>query len=217
MSGASRGPEVLHFPGPAGVLEGLIDWDGEGPPALVAVLCHPHPLFGGTLHNKVVHTLSRSFRAAGAAALRFNFRGVGASAGTHDGGVGETDDAHSAVALVRARWPDAALVLGGFSFGGAVAMRAAAAASPAWLVSVAPAIDRVPLDGFTAPGCPWLIVQGDADDVVSPAGVQRWVAQAPGAPTLRMLAGVGHFFHGRLHELQACLREEWPVALPRIA
>jgi alpha/beta superfamily hydrolase len=105
------------------------------------------------------------------------------------------------------------LLLAGFSFGAVVAMRAAAAAQPAWLVSIAPAVDRVPLAGFTAPGCPWLIVQGDADEVVPAVAVLEWVAQLAARPTLRVLGGVGHFFHGRLHELQDCLREEWPATL----
>jgi alpha/beta superfamily hydrolase len=203
--------------GPAGRLETLIEEaaPGDAPPRLAAVICHPHPLFGGTLHNKVVHTLARSLRAGGAATLRFNFRGVGASEGTHDGGAGETADALAAVAAARARWPGLPLALAGFSFGAAIAIRAAAAAQPQWLISVAPAVDRVSLEGFVPPSCPWLIVQGDADEVVASASVVDWAARRAPQAQLRVLGGVGHFFHGRLHELADCIRADWPITIAR--
>ena len=213
MSGAVA--HTASIAGPAGRLETLFEEPapGEAPPRLAAVVCHPHPLFGGTMNNKVVHTLARALRAGGAATLRFNFRGVGASEGVHEGSAGETADALAAVAAARERWSGLPLVLAGFSFGGAIAIRAAAAAQPRWLVCVAPAVDRVSLEGFIAPGCDWLIVQGDADDVVPPESVQRWAALQAPAAQLRMLPGVGHFFHGHLHELADCIREEWPPAL----
>jgi alpha/beta superfamily hydrolase len=182
-------------------------------PRLVAVVCHPHPLFGGTMHNKVVHTLARALRAGGAATVRFNFRGVGASEGAHDEGAGETGDALAAVRWARERWPGLDLVLAGFSFGAVVAIRAAAGADPRWLITVAPAVDRVGLGDGKLPECDWLIVQGEADDVVDPATVRSWHARWAPRAHLRMLPGVGHFFHGRLHELQDCIRAEWPPAL----
>ena len=208
---AAAAPGSSWIAGPAGRLEAVIEEPAAvaGPPGVAAVICHPHPLFGGTLQNKVVHTLARTLRAAGAATLRFNFRGAGASEGTHDGGAGETQDALAAVAWARARWPDAPLVLAGFSFGGAVAIRAAAAAAPAWLITVAPAVDRVDLERLALPRCAWLVVQGDADDIVAPEAVLHWMARWAPQARVRVLAGVGHFFHGRLHELQDCLRQEW--------
>jgi uncharacterized protein len=208
-------PATVSIAGPVGRLEAVIEEPGSGtvPPSVAAVICHPHPLFGGTLHNKVVHTLARSLRAAGAATLRFNFRGVGASEGTHDEGAGEIQDALAAVAWARVRWPDAPLVLAGFSFGGAVAIQAASAASPAWLITVAPAVDRVKLEPLDLPRCDWLVVQGDADDVVAADSVVQWMARWAPQARVRVLSGVGHFFHGRLHELQACVREEWPRTL----
>ena len=203
--------------GPAGRLETLVEEPapGEPLPRLAAVVCHPHPLFGGTLHNKVVHTLARSLRAGGAATLRFNFRGVGTSEGVHDGGTGETADVLAAMDWARQRWPGTDLVLAGFSFGAAIAIRAAAAAQPDWLISAAPAVDRVNLDGFVAPACSWLIVQGDADEVVSSASVVDWAGRCAPQANLRVLAGVGHFFHGRLHELADCIREEWPSGIAK--
>jgi uncharacterized protein len=212
---AASGPAGQVIAGPAGRLEAVIEEPtaGAGAPAIAAVICHPHPLFGGTLQNKVVHTLAKTLRAGGAATLRFNFRGVGASEGTHDNGIGETLDALAAVTWVRARWPGAQLVLAGFSFGGAVAIRAAAAVAPSWLITVAPAVDRVKLDGLASPRCDWLVVQGDADDVVAPDSVVQWMRQWAPQARVCLLPGVGHFFHGRLHEMQDCLRNEWPRGL----
>jgi alpha/beta superfamily hydrolase len=114
--------EPVAVEGPAGRLEALLDRPTALPKA-VAVLCHPHPLYEGTMHNKVVATLARTFVRLGAAAVRFNFRGVGESSGSFDEGHGEAHDALAVVAWSRARWPDAPLALGGFSFGGAVARR----------------------------------------------------------------------------------------------
>jgi alpha/beta superfamily hydrolase len=199
--------------GPAGRLEALIEEPADVPLRYAAVVCHPHPLFGGTLHNKVVHTLARSLRTGGAATLRFNFRGVGASEGRHDDGVGETADTLAAVAWARARWPSRPLLLAGFSFGAAVAIRAAAAADPLWLISVAPAVDRVSFEGLVTPRCDWLIVQGSADEIVAPESVRSWAARVAPQARVRLLPGVGHFFHGRLHELQDCIREEWPAPI----
>ena len=218
MSGGALPAAALLAPqiaGPAGPLEALIEVPLNAAPRLAAVICHPHPLYGGTMHNKVVHTVARALRGAGAGTLRFNFRGVGTSAGRHDGGVGESDDALAAVSAARERWPGLPVVLAGFSFGAAVAIAAASRAQPAWLISVAPAVDRVPLEGFVAPACPWLIVQGGADEVVAAATVRQWREFHAGAAHLLELPGVGHFFHGRLHELSNCLLAEWPAALVR--
>jgi len=216
MSG-SAGARTQLLAGPAGPLEALIDMPAGGAPVLAAVVCHPHPLYGGTLHNKVVDIVARVLRAHGAVSLRFNFRGVGGSAGVHADGVGEADDALAAVAAAREHWPQLPLVLAGFSFGAAVAIAVASRVRPDWLISVAPAVDRVPLSGFQPPACPWLIVHGEADEVVSCELVRQWLAaRAPGA-TLNLLPGVGHFFHGRLHELSDCLAAQWPVGLVRRA
>ena len=209
-------PEAVSFAGPAGRLEGLVDLP-DGAPLSIAVVCHPHPLHGGTMQNKVAYTLARALRDEGTAVLRFNFRGVGASEGAHAGAIGETDDALAAVSWLRARLPGLPLVLAGFSFGAGVAMRAASRAQASWLVTIAPAVDRVPLEGFRSPGCPWLLVIGDADEVVAPDAVVRFAATAPGQPTLQQLPGVGHFFHRQLHQLREQLLAHWPVGVPRKA
>jgi hypothetical protein len=199
--------ERTALAGPAGPLQALIEIpqiEGGGTEAVTAfaVVCHPHPLYGGTMDNKVVYTLARTLEQLGAPAIRFNFRGVGGSAGVYDEGRGETDDALAVIAHGRRRWPGAALWLAGFSFGGAVALRAAAPGKPRRLITVAPGISTVRVTDAAPPGCPWLIVQGDADEVVPPEAVRSWAEQLSPAPELRMLPGAGHFFHGRLHELR---------------
>jgi alpha/beta superfamily hydrolase len=201
---SSRPPAKLlraTLAGPAGDIEALIEAPGEASPHAFGVICHPHPLFGGTLQNKVVHTLSRSFQELGAPTIRFNFRGVGRSTGSFADGIGETEDALAIVAEGRRRWPQAAVWLAGFSFGGAVAVRAAARADAQLLVTVAPAVRLIDVSDCKVPDCPWLIVQGDADELVEPAAVLQWAAQLSPAPTVKVLPGVGHFFHGQLREL----------------
>ena len=198
--------EPVAFSGPAGVIEAVVEAP-EGPVPAFMVVCHPHPQHGGTMHNKVVTTLARSAHALGAATIRFNYRGVGASAGDYDEGRGEVDDALAVVAAARQRWPDAALWLAGFSFGGIVALRAstrAEAGEVARLVSVAPALGGAFEDPaqIALPSCPWLIVQGDADDVIDGALVIEWASRIAPAASLAVMPGAGHFFHGQLTGLQ---------------
>jgi alpha/beta superfamily hydrolase len=159
------------------------------------------------MHNKVVHTLARALLELGIATFRFNYRGVGASVGSYDEGVGETADALAVIAAGRARWPAAELVLGGFSFGGVVALRAAAPAAARRLVTVAPAVDRVPLDALADLPHNWLLVQGMADEVVPQAHVQAWAESLSLPPQCVWLPGVGHFFHGALNPLKATVQE----------
>jgi hypothetical protein len=187
------------------VLEAEID-AARAPAAATAVICHPHPLQQGTMSNKVVTTVARAFARLGADAVRFNFRGVGASAGSHADGVGEREDALAVVAWCRARWPGRRLYLGGFSFGAAVAAAIAARVAPAGLVTVALPIDRLPAD-FVAPACPWLLIHGEADDVVPARPVLGWCATLPAPPRIVLLPGVGHFFHGRLPALTAAVND----------
>ncbi len=152
------------------------------------------------MHNKVVHTLARFFARRGVPAVRFNFRGVGRSAGEYAEGDGEVQDAVAAVDWARTRWPGAALYLAGFSFGGMVAIRVTASRPPAALLTVAPAIRSID-PSFEPPACPWLVVQGDADDVVAPVDVRAWAESLDPSPLLQSVPGVGHFFHGNLNRL----------------
>jgi len=193
--------ERVLIPGPAGNLEGIVE-QPPGDPAIVAVVCHPHPQFGGTMTNKVVHMLAKAFNELGATAVRFNYRGVGASEGNYDDGNGETLDALAAMAWAQQRWPAAQLWLGGFSFGGAVAIKAAAQVPVQRLVTVAPAIKRVTMDVASRPQTAWLVVQGDHDELVDVADTQAWAASLQPPPELVVLPGVDHFFHGRLNDLR---------------
>jgi len=201
----ARAAAAVEIQGPAGGLEAAIDTSAL-PAVATAVICHPHPLQEGTMSNKVVTTLARAFARLGADAVRFNFRGVGASKGRYADGVGEREDALAVVAWCRARWPDRPLYLGGFSFGAAVAAAVAARAAPAGLVTVAPPVDKLPAD-FVAPTCPWLLVHGEADDVVPAGPVIEWCATLPVPPRLVLLPGVGHFFHGRLPALAQAVND----------
>ena len=200
-------PESIVIPGPVGPLEALLEVPEGASGASVAVVCHPHPQHGGTMQNKVVHMLARTFQEQRVPTIRFNYRGVGKSAGTYDEGRGETDDAVALLDFAAARWPGAALWLGGFSFGGAVAFRAATRRPVARLVMAAPAVQRVDaVDLEKVPACPWIVVQGDQDEVIAPERVTEWVAALPRKPHFVMLSGVGHFFHGRLDDLRSTVR-----------
>jgi len=187
--------------------EGVTQSGSDSTVGTVAVLCHPHPQHGGTMLNKVVHTLARAMLHCGHAALRFNYRGVGASGGSYAGGEGELEDALAVIAYVRQRWPHARLRLAGFSFGGVVAARAAVMQPPERLITVAPAVNILDMKLQALPTMPWLIVQGEADDVVPAAAVQSWVSEhlshgGQSGPELLLLPGVGHFFHGELGTLR---------------
>ncbi len=199
-------PQRLRIRGPAGAIEALLEEPAASGRGAFGVVCHPHPLHGGTLDNKVVHTLARALHDLGVPTLRFNFRGVGASEGAFADGVGERDDALAAVAWCQARWPAAHPWLLGFSFGAAVALAAAARAGARRLVTVAPAVGRIAA-GEAPPACPWLLIQGDADEVIDAAAVLEWARGLAPAPEIRVLPGAGHFFHGRLPELREAVVE----------
>jgi len=195
--------EAVIVPGPAGQLEAAID-SIDTTARAIAVVCHPHPLQQGTMQNKVVTTIARAFAKLGAHVLRFNFRGVGASEGRHADGVGERADALAAVAWSRNRWPGLDLFLGGFSFGAAIALGVAADARARGLVTIAPPLDRLPAS-FVPPDCPWLLIHGVADDVVPLAGTEERLAAFSVRPRVIAMKDAGHFFHGRLLEVDEAI------------
>jgi uncharacterized protein len=200
--------DKILIAGPAGVIEAVV----EDPTDLVEprafmVICHPHPQHGGTMNNKVVTTLARAVHEQGVATIRFNYRGVGASAGSFDDGEGELLDSLAVVAWGREHWPDADAWLAGFSFGGYIALKASTTRGVGRiekLVTVAPALGRNfgSVREISVPNCPWLIVQGDADEVINPVVNIDWAGRIKPAPQLVVLPGVGHYFHGQLGALR---------------
>jgi alpha/beta superfamily hydrolase len=207
--------EGLVLPGPAGAIELACSLPAPAAArAGVAILCHPHPLQGGTMHNKVVTIAERALLELGLATVRFNFRGVGESEGVHDNGVGETDDVVAIADWLRAVKPGDALWLAGFSFGSYVSLRAAPRVQPAQLILIAPPAGRWDFSAIAAPACPWLIVQGEEDEVVDPAAVFAWVETLQPAPTLIRLPETGHFFHRRLMDLRGALKNALGANLP---
>jgi alpha/beta superfamily hydrolase len=201
--------------GPAGKLECVSETpDPSEECAATIVICHPHPQHGGTMHNKVVTILERSMRELGLRTVRFNFRGVGGSEGEFDDGYGETDDLFAIVEWVKRTRPNDVLWLGGFSFGAYIALRAAQNLSLGQLISVAPAVQRYDFEALLHPGCPWLVVQGDEDDVVNIDDVQDWVQSLDPKPELVIMDGAGHFFHRRLMDLRGLLKNGVRAQVP---
>jgi alpha/beta superfamily hydrolase len=186
--------------GPAGALAVAVDSRTDVPQRGVAVLCHPHPLHGGTMDNKVVQTVARALVQRGWRTVRFNFRGVGTSGGAWDEGRGEVDDALAVIAAHRVLGEP--LVLGGFSFGGYVAASAATRLAPAdaphGLVLVGPATSN-----FTVPPVPphSLVIHGESDEVVPLSATLEWAR--PQVLPVVVVPGVGHFFHGQLNVLKS--------------
>lgn len=191
------------FNGPDGRLEAVVELPKASILPITAIICHPHPLQHGTMNNKVVTTLARALRQLGLTTIRFNFRGVGQSEGRYADAIGETDDLLAIIAWLNKVRPQNKLWLAGFSFGSYVAYRAASQiASVAQLISVAPPVHHFDFASLPQPECPWLVLQGDKDEVVPPALVFEWVDSLIVKPELLVFKDVGHFFHGRLIELR---------------
>jgi len=208
------GEHSVLIPGAVGPLEIGLSVPENARQDYVAILGHPHSLQGGTMNNKVVTTLARTFKELGVASIRFNFRGVGQSAGTYDAGIGESEDMLLLAEQCRQGLPETNLLFAGFSFGSYVAYRAAAQCRHALFISVAPPVHHYDYTEFTPPPFPWIVVQGDEDEVVPLALIIDFVAQAtPPLPLLRF-AEAGHFFHGELIQLKSRLREVICIKVP---
>ena len=203
----------VFIDGPQGQLEALYL---EVPDATgIALICHPNPVQGGTMLNKVVSTLQRTVRDAGLITLRFNYRGVGKSAGSHDMGTGEVDDAQAAAAWLLARHPGLPLTLLGFSFGGFVAATLggrleAQGQAVARLFMIAPAVMRIASQDDLPKGGELVLIQPDTDEVVDPQLVYQWSERLQRPHELLKVAECGHFFHGKLTDLK-------DLVLPRLS
>ena len=216
-------PDPASFPaaasaftltGPAGQLECISDVAApEAARRGVAVICHPNPVQGGTMHNKVVTMVEHALRESGLDTVRFNFRGTGASEGSYDNGDGESDDLAAVVVWARRTHSNDALWLAGFSFGSYVTIRNAVRLNADALVSIAPPVGRWTLDD-ALPVCPWLVVMGEADEVVEPQAVFDWIDAMEHPPELIRMPEAGHFFHRRLIDLRGAVKHAVAGWLP---
>jgi uncharacterized protein len=194
--------------GPAGAIEIATALPAQTP-LFLAIVCHPHSLFGGAMGNKVVTTVERTLRDLHSATVRFNFRGVGKSAGQFDHGLGECLDLTAAYQFARSYYPELPLLLAGFSFGSYVAARMANSLNAGQLILIAPPVQSWDFRALDAPRMPWCIVQGEQDEVVQASAVYQFASeQNPAHTTLLRLPNCTHFFHGKLAELRAALSAE---------
>ncbi len=219
--------ETFDVRGPAGRLEAIL-MRPEGPPVAAAVVCHAHPLHGGMMHFKVVFRAAKALQSAGLAVLRFNFRGVGRSEGTHDHGAGEQEDARAALFEMADRFPGLPLVLGGFSFGSVVALRVAARDARVRAVLALGFPLRIVDDRFSGASPlardegraplgeirqPRLFVQGERDEFGEGEALRALVEPLPPPRELVVLPDADHFFDGQLDALQGAIAD-WAEARP---
>ena len=206
--------EELLIAGPVGAIEVLTSGPARFDPTLpIAIVCHPHPLYGGSLSNKVVHTLAESFNAMGLLAISFNFRGVGRSEGRFDNGYGETADLLAVIEWFRARYPEAPLWLAGFSFGSYVAARAWHHTDVERLLLVAPPVTLFDFNQVPEIEGPWTVIQGGRDEITEAHLVSAWVHRQRCRPSYLWMADADHFFHGRMNRLREALVQAWTPAV----
>jgi alpha/beta superfamily hydrolase len=189
------------FEGPAGRLEAILK-EPATEVTRAAIVCHPHPMFGGTMHNKVVFRIARAFQDAGFLVLRFNFRGTGKSEGTHDDGRGEQDDLRAAIQFVEDKYRAPEIWLAGFSFGAAVVLRAGCAAKRVHaLVAAGTPVSKYDFSHVSPCNKPKLFVQGALDEFGSAEDLMRFVATLAGINQVNIIEGADHFFEGHLPEV----------------
>jgi alpha/beta superfamily hydrolase len=205
--------ESLFVAGPSGRLEALLEEPDESTPVEACVLCHPHPLYGGTMHNKVVYRMARGLRRSGSVVLRFNFRGVNLSEGKHAEGEGEIEDARAALEILRERYPDLSFALAGFSFGSRVILRLGCSLrdpAPVRLIAAGFPTRLGALDHLGGCAIPKYFVQSDHDEF-GPAGALRNAFEGFAEPKqLQFIEASDHFFAGSLEKLEDAI-----AALPR--
>lgn len=205
----SRRIESLFIYGPAGRLESLIEEPDDAAPREACLVCHPHPLFGGTMHNKVVYRIARALRRAGAVVLRFNFRGVGASEGEHDNGPGEVEDARAALSVLRARYPELPYSMAGFSFGSRIIMKLGCGLNPPpeRLIAAGFPTSRGRFEYLAHCAVPKYFVQSSVDEHGPKRELQaafEWFAEPR---RLEFIEAGDHFFAGALDKLEEVIFE----------
>ena len=198
----ARRIESHRIAGPAGGLEAMLEEPEDRPPVFAAVVCHPHPLYGGTMHNKVVHRIARGMRRAGGVVLRFNFRGVGRSEGTHAHGEGEIDDARAAGAWLAGRYPELPAQLAGFSFGARVITRLACREHPSRVIAVG--FPTKGTDATYLESCPVekIFIQSTHDEYGPRTELERLFERIAEPKHLLWVPSQNHFFEGGLDELE---------------
>jgi uncharacterized protein len=199
----ARKIESLFLEGPAGRLEALLEEPEDGEPREAALVCHPHPQHGGTMHNKVVYRIARGLRSAGAVVLRFNYRGVNLSEGEYAQGEGELEDARAALAYLRARYPGLPFTLAGFSFGSRIVLRLGCGGADARRI-VAVGFPTAYKDSSSLEGCsaPKVFVQSTRDEYGPISDLEPLVASLAEPKKLVLVSAEDHFFAGGLHELE---------------
>ena len=189
--------------GKDGLLEVASSWPDQNLAKAIMIICHPHPLHGGAMTNKVVTTVMRASHHEGLATLRFNFRGVGKSEGTYGYTQGEADDLKSVLSWVLEVLPETPIFISGFSFGSYIAAKVANEKNFASLIiSIAPPVNHFTFSYFSEILANWWVIQGDKDEIVPFDQVEAWVEEMPNFPQLITLKDGTHFFHGKLLELQ---------------
>lgn len=199
---------TVFIPGPVGPLEAIYTPAPEQGRNILCIICHPHPLYGGTMHNKVITTLAKVCETLQIASLRFNYRGVGLSAGSYGEIEGEVADLDAVIAWAQTQYtnhPKRSLWLMGFSFGAYIAARGATTHPTSCLVTVAPAVQHTQFDTLPTITCPWIIVQGDQDEIVPAHLVYAFAESRSEHPTVLRFEEAGHFFHRMLIPLREAL------------
>lgn len=199
--------------GPVGKLEVVCSIADEEKKSAWGIVCHPHPLYSGTMNNKVVTTLTKAFQGIGLNTVRFNFRGVGQSEGQYDNGRGELDDLLAVMTWIGcAARHSPEIWLAGFSFGAYIAAQAATQIALKKLVLVAPPVENFPMQSLPPFLCPWILVQGDQDEVVPPAAVYTWAESRTPVPKILRFPQATHFFHGQQTELRSRVEKALTVS-----
>lgn len=189
---------------PHGQLEIIVENDPQ-PHSLFGIVCHPHPLYGGTMNNKVVTTTAKALQMRGLATVRFNFRGIGKSTGTYDEGRGELQDLLTVLQWLETHYAPKAIWLAGFSFGAHIAFQGSLHWPCQTLITIAPPIMRFDFSQTQQINCPWWLIQGDKDEVVDPNEVFAWAESLGDRVNVIRIHDASHFFHGKLIELREAI------------
>lgn len=193
--------------GPVGQLEAIVAPPSAEKAKIMVIICHPHPLYGGTMENKVVTTAGRAFHDLGLWHIRFNFRGIGKSNGQYDEAKGEIEDLLAVMAWTKENFPDYEIWLAGFSFGSYIAMQAALREPITQLITIAPAINLFSFADADKLKSPWLLLVAEQDELVPIADVKNWLSQLKRPIQTIIFPQASHFFHGKLVELREELKQ----------